>query len=466
VTDRGPTAVTRSRDRRVEDFVQQMVVGVLNLEMHSASSPHIEDNLTRMVDELEGVCRAIAPQPLRIDLGDDYISFRGRHLVRASLQAGKLLRQCKARDITALTFERHTDRRELLVLLQLLGDESTASADANRNLWPSLSRHGLRRISVDTAAASPATLSDSVEERAVQQYQQMADLLQESHVNAFRGANLRTDDVATVVERALGHLHGDASSLMALAMSEQLDSFTVAHSVRVTLLALQVARAASATPEQLMKIGTAALLHDIGKSRVPQDVLFKAGSLDPEERHLMSQHARLGGEVLLEQPNLEPTAVGAAFSHHMGPRGLGYPKPLLPFTPSGVSQLVRVCDVFEALTAKRPYKPPLAPFHAYVLMHRMRDSFYTPWFHFFIKTIGLFPVGSTVTLEDGEEAVVVGPGPNLDQPLVRVDTAASGDNGRVRKIAAVTSGHSKLCLPADLVLPCCLDGHVQGLTPD
>ena len=90
---------------------------------------------------------------------------------------------------------------------------------------------------------------------------------------------------------------------------------------------------------------------------------------------IMALHARWGGEILVEHGNVEPAAIGAAFCHHMGPGNTGYPTRTIPFEPSGVSRLVRVCDVFEALTAARPYKPPLPPLHAFVIMHRMENGF-------------------------------------------------------------------------------------------
>src|SRR5262249_50546437 len=159
------------------------------------------------------------------------------------------------------------------------------------------------------------------------------------------------------------------------ATYDQIDSFTVGHSVRVALLAMHVARAARVPRASLLRIGTAALLHDIGKSRMPQQVLFKQGQLDADEREIMAMHPRFGAEILIQQRHIDGPAVGPAFCHHWGRTQPGSRTRFLPFPPSGISRLVRICDVFEAITAVRPYKPALTPLQAYALMRRNKAGF-------------------------------------------------------------------------------------------
>ena len=251
-------------------------------------------------------------------------------------------------------------------------------------------------------------------------------MLQDTHVAAFRGEGLEIERAEGLVEKAVEQMVAEPSRLLALATYDEIDSFTVGHSVRVALLALQVAEAANISRKDLVRVGTAALLHDIGKSRIPQEVLFKRGPLTLEERDIMAQHPRLGGEILLEQEHLDPTAIGAAFCHHMVPGRGSYPTPALPFEPSGVSKLVRVCDVFEALTAVRPYKRALQPVEAYVVMRRMTGGFDPKWRRFFIQVLGVHPPGTSVTLNTGARGLVVATGQTPDTPEVRIVTDAQG----------------------------------------
>lgn len=141
----------------------------------------------------------------------------------------------------------------------------------------------------------------------------------------------------------------------------------------------------------------------------------------------MAQHPRLGAQVLLEQhTEVDPRAIGAAFCHHMGPTGRGYPDPAIPIAPSGISRLVRVCDVFEALTSVRPYKRALTPVEAYAVMFRNATDFDPSWLRLFVKTLGLFPAGSRVHLEDGSEALVTVQTECPERPEVRVITGPGG----------------------------------------
>jgi len=187
------------------------------------------------------------------------------------------------------------------------------------------------------------------------------------------------------------------------------------------------ARSLGVGRSQLVHVGTAALLHDIGKSKVPQEVLFKQGRLDTDEWRWMAQHPRLGAHLLLEQhADVGPHALGAAFCHHMGPTGCGYPTPALPFAPSGISRLIRVCDVFEALTSVRPYKRALTPLEAYAVMFRNEQDFDAHWLRRFVHALGLFPTGTRLLLDDGAEAIVIDQTDQPQSPVVRLLTASAG----------------------------------------
>ncbi|MBL8731571.1 MAG: HD domain-containing protein, partial [Planctomycetes bacterium] len=274
--------------------------------------------------------------------------------------------------------------------------------------------------------ADPGDRTCDLRTRALHGYQDLADCLQQNHLRAYRDLELAVDATNDAVERTLRSFE-EPSLLLSLATHDDVDRFTVGHSVRVALLALQVAREIGASRDQLVHVGTAALMHDIGKSKVPQEVLFKQGRLSDEEWALMAQHPRLGAQLLLEQgERIDARTIGAAFCHHMGPSGLGYPQPLLPTVPSGTSNLVRVCDVFEALTAVRPYKHALTPIEAYAVMFRSEQDFDSAWLRTFARVLGLFPIGSRVLLRDGSHGMVVAQSSRPDRPVVQLLAGPDG----------------------------------------
>jgi putative nucleotidyltransferase with HDIG domain len=415
----------------VEDFAHALVLVALNAELHPPQSQYVQDALADLVRSLHRAGDAGIELPLRLEVSNELLHHEGQPLPRPSLQAGRLLRACTEREIAVLAFDRDLDEAEAQRFFDLLLLEQNKTALARRNRDRALLALGIKHVSI--VSRIPGDPSDrrrpAVEEEkrtAMKRYQDLASCLQQNHVLAHRDQSLSIDAANGVVERAILHLTNEPSGLLSLATQDQVDRFTVGHSVRVALLALQVARAANANRDQLVQVGTAALLHDIGKSKVPQEILFKQGRLDEAEWHWMAQHPRLGAQILLEQPDLEPSTIGTAFCHHMRPSGDGYPQPALPFQPSALSRLVRVCDVFEALTSIRPYKRALTPCEAYAVMFRAEDDFDQDWLGFFAHTLGIYPQGTRVLLSCGSEGVVVAQGALPHLPVVRLLTGPGG----------------------------------------
>lgn len=429
----------------LKSFTNELVVVLINLELHAPQSPLVQDNLNQLLWDLRALFAAGMPSPLHLDLSSGQLRIGGQSMLGPSLQAGRLLQLTKERDIAEIIFSREMQKGELLRFLDLLSSQSEISAFHPSTLPRALSTNGIANIQVTLRSHSQqqATAAQQETERGLEDYQALADVLQDNHVAAFRGEDLELDRAAGVVEQALAHMGESPSDLLALANYDDIDSFTVGHSVRVALLSLQVASATGAGEDELLRVGTAALMHDIGKSRIPQDILFKQGPLDQDEWAVMMEHPRLGAEILLEQDKIDPSAIGAAFCHHMTPGNHGYPQPSLTFEPSGISKLVRVCDVFEALTSVRPYKGAMTPVEAYVVMHREDRGFDPEWLNFFEQIIGIYPLGTRLKLDSGEEAVVTAHGPTVCQPQIRLILDADGKPFSAKEQELVIIGEEK-----------------------
>ncbi len=411
----------------LESFGHKLVVALINSELHAPDSQLCRDNLSRVVADIERAFELGAAEPLVLRVGTQHMHVGGHKLIGASLQAGKLLRLAAERGVREVAFHRGLDAVEFGRFMTFLTAPEHVDAFQHGVLTRAADQNGLRHVRIALCEPDRDPVSESDDDvSAIKEYQALAEVIQENHVHAFRGEGLEINRAAGIVEQAMVQIGKTPSQLLALANYDDIDSFTVGHSVRVALLALQVAHMAGAGPEDLLRLGTAGLLHDVGKSRVPQEILFKQGKLDDEEWALMVQHPRFGAEILLEQKDLDPSAIGATFCHHMTPEGAGYPKPALPFEPSGVSKLVRVCDVFEALTAVRPYKKALTPVEAHAIMHKDRHTFDPDWLEFFVQVIGIYPLGTQLRLQTGEVAVVEQHGTSCDQPVVRLLTGPEG----------------------------------------
>jgi HD-GYP domain-containing protein (c-di-GMP phosphodiesterase class II) len=208
--------------------------------------------------------------------------------------------------------------------------------------------------------------------------------------------------------------------MFSISRYEEYDAYTFGHSIRVCLLALAVARASTRDEEFVQRIGTAALLHDVGKALVPFEVLHKRGRLSAEERHEMEKHPVHGAGVLLANRESDPLAVSAAYGHHRTVDGNGYPRTRGHYEQSIVTRIVKICDVFEALTAVRPYKPAMSPAKAYRIMLGMPGHFDPGLLRRFMQVTGLYTAGTRVRLDDGRVGRVLRQTADLDRPVVEI----------------------------------------------
>lgn len=212
-----------------------------------------------------------------------------------------------------------------------------------------------------------------------------------------------------------------ANAILPVTTVPYYDNFTYHHSINVAVLAMSVAQHLVESKEQLRRICQAALLHDLGKARVPNEILFKPGRLDANELKFIEEHPITGAQMLTRLSGVDPLAVSIAFGHHIKDNGHGYPKVSSSFKLSPMTRLIEVVDIFEALTAHRPYKKSLTATQAFEILYSMPDmESFKPYMDLLIRSIGYNPIGSRVKIATGEIGVVVGHKANDPLlPLVR-----------------------------------------------
>ena len=136
------------------------------------------------------------------------------------------------------------------------------------------------------------------------------------------------------------------------------DEYTTVHSLNVSVLSMSLAEAAGVPRDDIRDIGKAALLHDVGKALTPIDVLQKPGKLSPEEWEIIKKHPEDGAKIILRSGDGTDFDAVVAYEHHLTWQGGGYPQLHYPRRPHPVSQLVQICDIFDALRTERPFRGP------------------------------------------------------------------------------------------------------------
>lgn len=162
---------------------------------------------------------------------------------------------------------------------------------------------------------------------------------------------------AEAVVRSLSvAMHGDRQMMLPLLQLKQFDQYTTTHSLNVAVLSMALAEYMGMGAGDVRAFGIAGLLHDLGKVRIPIEVLTKAGKLTPDERVIMNRHPVEGARLILESEQELDLAAVVAYEHHIMLNGLGYPQVRFRRKCHEASNLVHVCDVYDALRTTRPYR--------------------------------------------------------------------------------------------------------------
>ncbi len=173
--------------------------------------------------------------------------------------------------------------------------------------------------------------------------------------------------------------------------------------------------------EQIREAGIAGLLHDVGKIVIPGVVLNKPGKLTDDEFSVMRRHPELGHAMLLKSELIPKCALDVCLHHHEKIDGTGYPHSLQGQQISILARMAAICDVYDAITSNRPYKEAWDPASSLAHMSKWTGHFDKELFNTFVKTVGIYPLGSLVRLHSGYLGVVIGKNPpHLSRPIVRI----------------------------------------------
>lgn len=183
-----------------------------------------------------------------------------------------------------------------------------------------------------------------------------AETVQWMHREVQERGSLPLLEAESVVRSLSLAMHGDRQMVMPLLQMKEFDQYTTTHSLNVSVLTMGLAEWLGMGAKDVRAFGVAGLLHDLGKVRVPKDVLNKPGKLSDEEWTLMRRHPVDGAKIIYESDRDLDLAAAVAYEHHIMIDGNGYPRRHFERGVHRASKLVHVCDVYDALRTVRPYR--------------------------------------------------------------------------------------------------------------
>jgi len=222
------------------------------------------------------------------------------------------------------------------------------------------------------------------------------------------GKAVNTASAKKLVEEISDSVSRNPGALISLARLKKADDYTYMHSVAVCALMIALSKQLNLDEIQTRSAGIAGLLHDLGKALMPMEVLNKPGKLTDEEFAIIKTHPEEGHKLLLGSTGADAIALDVVLHHHEKTDGSGYPKHLKDKEISLFAKMGAVCDVYDAITSNRPYKAGWDPAESLRKMAEWANGHFDPMvFQAFVKSLGIYPIGSLVKLNSGRLGLVI-----------------------------------------------------------
>lgn len=200
----------------------------------------------------------------------------------------------------------------------------------------------------------------------------------------------------------------------------KFDNYTFNHSVNVSVYSAMLGILLGYTPQEVNALAVAGMLHDIGKTLVPPEILFKEGELTDEEFEIVKQHSKFGYDMLKGKASILSVVSASVLQHHENEDGSGYPLGLTSDKIYKFAKILHVCDVYDALVSKRCYKDAINPADAIDYLIEKKGTLFAPEIvDKFVQCVVLYPVGITVILSIDVPAIVSGDSGDNKRPIVR-----------------------------------------------
>ena len=255
----------------------------------------------------------------------------------------------------------------------------------------------------------PATIPFAEELPAAKQtYAAAKSVVQHAMEDVRMGRALNMEAVSEVVGSMADSILRNHDALTSLTRLKSFDEYTFFHSVNTSALALSVGRHLGYERAPLLQLGTGMLLHDIGKTLIPIEILNKSGRYEAHEFEIMKQHVLRGAEILSSTTGLTDMFLKPTLEHHERVDGTGYPHHRSKIDLSQFGLIAAIVDIYDAVTSDRCYHKGKTPHDTLQFLYQLGDQGHVDGtlVQQFVQVVGVYPVGSCVSLSSGETAIV------------------------------------------------------------
>jgi HD-GYP domain-containing protein (c-di-GMP phosphodiesterase class II) len=437
-----PAEATRGAESQLRQGGRALLLALYTALRSLKLYPVENATVQKALDDLDTAARSLlaVENELEIRLAGDFIFVNATRL-RLELDNyasfSHILAVLRAFEIGALHVHGATNRREWQILLSLLLSLSERGEPGERfdALLERLTAADVKGLAIDRAnPAENETESEQAKQAAKRVYSQGVAVTKEVITGARLGRATNVKRVKRAVQLIVDQVLNNETSVIGLTTIRDYDEYTFTHSVNVCIFSVALGKKLGLSRLQLYDLGMTALLHDVGKARVPIEILNKTTGLDEREWRVMQGHPWLGALTLYAlraHDEVPYRAILVAHEHHMKTDLTGYPRCIRPRTLGLYSRIVSVADGFDAATTRRSYQTvPIEPDQVLREMwENPKRGYERVLVKALINLIGIYPVGTCCILDTFEVAIVAGPNPEgqqLNRPLVRIAVDVNG----------------------------------------
>ncbi len=380
-----------------------------NVRLYGLKHPVSQASLEAFYKALQNL---FEDESLSISFYQGEVVFQEANFPKESDFFASFIEELDERDVGSLTFKPALTLDELKEFVKILAASSEAIFEQG-GLASLLEQQGITNVAVSaveplTSPASGEGEGGETKEVALEAYNFALETIEDVVGDITHQRPITIWKAKRAVQKLVDCVLRDRNALLGLVALKDYDQYTYHHSVNTLVLSLALASLLPLGKVALSNLGIAALLHDVGKVKLPPDLIKKAGPLNSEEWLLLEKHPVLGAEILSSVPTLNRVAVIVAFEHHLGFDGGGYPHVQPARKPHFFSRLVGLADAFDAATSLRPYRRANTPVKIISEIIDQSGKHFDPLLvKLFVSMMGVYPVGSLVKLSNGSVGIVV-----------------------------------------------------------
>ena len=320
----------------------------------------------------------------------------------------------------------------------------------NSSIISKLVKLGVHAVYIEDGSLTPMSINQVIQENtrkeSIDSIKKL--MLQNTLKEGVESKSKDTVDIgrlSNIIDRLVEELMKSGETLSSFAEIRMLDNYTYNHSVEVCIYSLIIGLKLKYTRTQLFELGLGALLHDVGKSKIPLNIINKPGILDKKEYSMIQSHPELGYEILRLNPNIPLLSAHVALQHHERQNGSGYPRRISKDKIHSYGYIVGIADMFHAIISEKLYRPNFSLKEAIEILISTKDTLFpASYVDAFLQGVAFYPNGYKVKVNSGDIALVIGQGITPLTPILKVIEASSNSQFEKGSFIDLEDTHNQL----------------------